>query len=162
MSRTGQCDGGGPGGAVWRVRVLAESGWRPGWEPVFVAARDTPDWDERFLGAGHNKIQQVCSSSSSSSVAHPASPASPSQAFHMCLLRYKFKVLEGLFLVHEGIKRGVPHEPNATDAVSLLPSLPHSILRQSRTQVRNRELYQTFREHMKPQYPREQRCFAQL
>lgn len=54
--------------------------WQPDYEPFVVTSKDAPRFDERFVGFGWNKVENI---------------------MHMAALGYEFIVLPEAFLVHE-------------------------------------------------------------
>ncbi|NXN99885.1 B4GA1 glucuronyltransferase, partial [Rhinopomastus cyanomelas] len=66
------------------VRVAYEVPWRDPWEPFYVGpAHGVPPFDERFLQYGFNRISQAC---------------------ELHVAGFRFVVLDGAFVAHQGFK----------------------------------------------------------
>ena len=55
--------------------------WLDTWEPYFIAHRDSPVHDERFIGYGFDRKSQIC---------------------ELHIAGYEFNLLSNDFLVHQG------------------------------------------------------------
>ncbi|NXX16697.1 B4GA1 glucuronyltransferase, partial [Podargus strigoides] len=66
-----------------RLRVAYEAPWRDPWEPFYVGTHGVPQFDERFLQYGFNRISQAC---------------------ELHVAGFRFAVLDGAFVVHRGFK----------------------------------------------------------
>ncbi|NWS16973.1 B4GA1 glucuronyltransferase, partial [Pachyramphus minor] len=99
-----------------RLRVAYEVPWRDPWEPFYVApARGVPPFDERFLQYGFNRISQAC---------------------ELHVAGFRFAVLDGAFVAHQGFK-----EPGGFHG-GREAELGH-----------NRRLFRSFRAELPRRYP---------
>lgn len=66
-----------------RLEISFNSSWTKSWEPFYIASRQVPYFDERFMVYGFDRIQQIC---------------------ELHVAGYEFAVLNTAFLVHDGWK----------------------------------------------------------
>ncbi|NXV25140.1 B4GA1 glucuronyltransferase, partial [Cepphus grylle] len=102
------------------LRVAYEVPWRDPWEPFYVGpAHSVPPFDERFLQYGFNRISQAC---------------------ELHVAGFRFVVLDGAFVVHQGFKEAGGFHGGREAELG-----------------RNRQLFRRFRDALRQRYPRSPR-----